>query len=63
MGRFSPFRYLRRLRDDRRELGWNGLFRRHGWKPLLLFVAFYLIRDVILYILIPLAVIAGIWKQ
>lgn len=62
MGRYSPLAYLRRLRDDRRELGWKGLFRRHGWKPLLLFIAFYLIRDVVLYLLIPLAVIAGIWK-
>jgi hypothetical protein len=62
MARFSPLAYLKGLRDDRRELGWKGLFRKHGWKPLLLFVAFYLIRDLVLYVFIPLAVIAGIWR-
>ena len=58
----SPLRYLRTLRDDRRAYGWRGMFKRHGWKPLLLFVAFYLVRDVILYILIPLALVAGLWR-
>lgn len=52
-------RFLRTLRDERRAHGWKGLVRRRGWKLVLLFVAFYLIRDVILYLLIPLAVIAG----
>ena len=51
--------FLRTLRDERRAHGWKGLARRRGWKLVLLFVAFYLIRDVILYLLIPLAVIAG----
>jgi hypothetical protein len=55
----SPFRYLRSLRDDRRTYGWRGMLKRHGWRPLALFVAFYLIRDLVLYVLIPLAVIAG----
>ena len=51
--------FLRTLRDERRAHGWKGLVRRRGWKLVLVFVAFYLIRDVILYLLIPLAVIAG----
>ena len=51
--------FLRTLRDERRAHGWKGLGRRRGWKLVLVFVAFYLIRDVILYVLIPLAVIAG----
>ena len=55
----SPFAYIRRLRDGRRRHGWKGLLRREGWKPLAIFVVFYLIRDLILYVLIPLAVVAG----
>jgi hypothetical protein len=62
MGLLSPKGLLRTLRDDRRTLGWRGLFRRHGWKPVVAFLAFYLIRDIILYILIPLAIYAGIAK-
>jgi hypothetical protein len=53
---------LRRLRDDRRRLGWRGLFRARGWKLVLAFVAYYLIRDVILYIVIPLGVAAGLTR-
>ncbi len=51
--------FLRTLRDERRAHGWKGLVRRRGWRLVLVFVVFYLIRDVILYLLIPLAVIAG----
>jgi len=52
--------YLKQLRDERRTLGWKGLLRRRGWVLVALFIAYYLIRDSILYILIPLAVAAGI---
>lgn len=50
---------IRRLRDERRTLGWRGLLRKRGWKLVLGFAAFYLVRDLILYVLIPLAVLAG----
>ena len=61
--RFPPIRsWVRRLRDDRRELGWRGLAKKHGWKPIILFVLFYLVRDVILYVLIPLAIWAGLFR-
>ena len=53
---------LRSLRDDRRRLGWRGLLRTRGWKFILAIVAYYLIRDVILYIVIPLAVAAGLTR-
>ncbi len=62
MGLLSPKGLLRKLKDDRRKLGWRGLLRQHGWKPVVVFFAFYLIRDIILYILIPLAIYAGIAK-
>jgi hypothetical protein len=54
--------FLRTLRDERRALGWRGLFRRRGWKLVALVVAYYLVRDVVLYILIPLGVAAGITR-
>jgi len=54
--------FLRTLRDERRALGWRGLFRKRGWKLVGVFVAYYLVRDVVLYILIPLGVAAGITR-
>ncbi|HEX9727775.1 MAG TPA: hypothetical protein VGA37_04670 [Gemmatimonadales bacterium] len=52
--------FLTTLRDERRALGWKGLFRKRGWKLVAVFVAYYLIRDVVLYVIIPLGVAAGI---
>jgi len=53
---------VRALRDDRRALGWRGLLRKRGWRLVLAFVAFYLVRDLILYVLIPLALVMGLSK-
>jgi hypothetical protein len=50
--------FLKTLRDERRALGWGGLFRKRGWKLVAVFVVYYLVRDVVLYILIPLGVAA-----
>ena len=52
--------FVRQLRLERRELGWKGLLRKRGWGFVLAVVAFYLVRDVILYILIPLAIAVGL---
>jgi len=61
----SPISTLREkiksLKAQRRELGWKGLLKKHGWKPIIAFVVFYLIRDTILYILIPLAIWMGVF--
>jgi len=54
--------FLRTLRNERRALGWRGLFRKRGWKLVAVFVVYYLVRDVVLYILIPLGVAAGITR-
>lgn len=54
--------FLRTLRDERRAVGWRGLVRKRGWKLVAVFVAFYLVRDVLLYILIPLGVAAGLTR-
>lgn len=53
---------LRTLREERRQLGWKGLVRKRGWTLVLLVVLAYLVRDLILYVLLPLAVAAKIWR-
>lgn len=55
----SATRFLRTLRKERIDYGWKGLVRVRGWKLVALFVLAYLVRDTVLYILIPLAVMAG----
>jgi hypothetical protein len=59
----GPTTYFRTLRDERRALGWKGLFRKRGWKLVALVVAYYLVRDVILYIALPLGVAAGLLSR
>jgi hypothetical protein len=49
---------FRTLRDERRALGWKGLFRKRGPKLLIAFVIAYLIRDLVLYVAIPLGLAA-----
>lgn len=51
------------LRDERRQLGWRGLLRKRGWKLVVVVVLYYLIRDTILYVLIPLAIAAGVLSR
>jgi hypothetical protein len=54
------FSYVRSLRDERRRLGWKGLLRRRGWVLVALVVLGYLVRDLVLYVLVPLALAAGL---
>lgn len=58
----SPWHFFRTLRDERRQLGWRGLLRKRGWVVIALVVVYYLVRDSILYILIPLAIAAGLFR-
>ena len=51
---------LRTLHTERRQLGWRGVLRRRGWMLVALFAAAYLARDLILYVLVPLAIAAGL---
>jgi len=57
-----PLRWFRALRDERRQLGWRGFLRRRGWRFVLLVLLIYLVRDLILYIIVPLAVTAQLWR-
>jgi hypothetical protein len=50
---------LRTLRQERRQLGWKGLLRRRGWALVVLVVVAYLVRDLVLYVAVPLAIAAG----
>lgn len=50
----------RRLRDEARALGWRGLRRKRGWKLVVVVLAYYFLRDVLLYIVIPLGIAAGV---
>ncbi len=52
--------FVRTLREERRALGWKGLVRKRGWKLVVLFIVFYMVRDVVLYIVIPVGVAAGL---
>ena len=55
-------RHFRALRDERRALGWKGLLKKRGWTFVALFVLAYLVRDLVLYVLVPFAIAAGLWR-
>ncbi len=52
--------FVRTLREERRSLGWRGLLRKRGWGFVVVVLLLYLVRDLILYLLIPLAIAAGL---
>lgn len=56
----SLLSFYRSLRDERRQLGWRGLLKRRGWVFVAVVVLVYLVRDLVLYVLVPLAVVAGL---
>jgi len=43
-----------------KESGFKGLIKEGGWKLLFFFFMYYLIRDSILYIIIPYLIVKGI---
>lgn len=52
LDRLTP-RVLREAKDIFREGGIKAVIRRYGWKFFAAFFAYYLIRDVTIYILLP----------
>lgn len=44
---------IRRMKIILRELGFKALIRQYGWKLAVIVFFYYLIRDSILYLLIP----------
>lgn len=52
----SPVNFTEALKECKktfREGGFKAVIKRYGWKIFALFFAYYLIRDSILYLLIP----------
>lgn len=49
---------LQTLRQERRQLGWQGLLRKRGWTLVGLVVVAYLVRDLVFYVVVPLAIAA-----
>ncbi len=52
--------FLAKYLEIFRKEGLKGVLKQGGWKILLYFFLYYLIRDTILYILIPYLVVKGI---
>lgn len=52
MDRFTP-RILLEVKQTFRAGGFKGVTQRYGWKIFAAFFAYYLVRDVTLYILLP----------
>lgn len=50
---------MRRIREWRETLKRGGLSRRRRWQLIAAVVAFYLVRDLVLYVLLP----ALVWSQ
>ena len=46
-------RFINEWRDIKREGGYKLLLKKKGWQDIVAFFLFYLIRDSILYIIIP----------
>jgi len=56
--RLTP-KLLRPVRQVFRTQGFRGIIRTYGWKAFLGFFCYYLVRDSILYLLIPYLVAKG----
>jgi hypothetical protein len=55
-------KHIKQLKAELREYGVKGLIKRRGWRLVLAVFVAYLVRDVVLYVLIPLAVYWGVAK-
>ncbi len=53
LDRWTP-KVIREAKQVFREGGLKGVIRRYGWKFFAVFFTYYLVRDVTLYILLPL---------
>jgi hypothetical protein len=58
----NPFKvkFLSKYIEIFKKSGFKGLIKEGGWKLLFFFFMYYLIRDSILYIIIPYLVVKGI---
>lgn len=52
-------KFLKKYRKVLKEEGFKALIKKHGWKVFGIIFTYYLIRDSILYILIPYLIARG----
>lgn len=52
MSLYSP-KFIKEWWNIKREGGYKLLFKKKGWQVIIVFFTYYLIRDSILYIIIP----------
>ena len=57
---FFKFKFISKYMAIFKKDGFKGLIKEGGWKLLIFFFFYYLIRDSILYILIPYLIVKGI---
>ena len=57
---FFKFNFISKYIAIFKKDGFKGLIKEGGWKLLIFFFLYYLIRDSILYILIPYLIVKGI---
>jgi|TARA_Y100000389_G_scaffold204098_1_gene255004 hypothetical protein len=61
------FKALTELRSNTREFGLKSamkmMFKKYGWKVGVALFMYYLIRDIILYIIIPYLVVKGFFAN
>ncbi|GIV33194.1 MAG: hypothetical protein KatS3mg031_0729 [Chitinophagales bacterium] len=62
MRRFFTPKWVQRYKEIYRQEGIKGLIKKGGWRLLVILFLYYLIRDSILYILIPYLVAKGLWN-
>ena len=53
-------KFLKKYTKIYKENGFKGVLKEGGWKVITYFVLFYLIRDTILYIIIPYLIVKRI---
>lgn len=59
LARLAP-KTLRDVRDTFKQEGMRGVTKRYGWKIFAAFIAYYLVRDSIIYLLIPYLIARGL---
>ena len=52
--------FVKKYRNTLKEKGFKGFIKIHGWRVFAVIFTYYLIRDSILYILIPYLIARGI---
>ena len=58
MSKFNP-KFINEWLEIKREGGYKLLFKKKGWYVIFFIITYYLIRDSILYILIPYLIYKG----